>query len=148
MLCLALLLAGLAAGRACASAAIKAIEVNTRRRPDRDLRHGETQVDRGDTLQIDTVAGSDGVTQRFSVPAATPGTNPAWFVFALRNATDKPIERWLTADRYASSGSGVVWPDLDARRLERVMPSVGYVPERVKNDRADVFRISLEPGRP
>jgi hypothetical protein len=40
-----------------------------------------------------------------------------------------------------------VWPDLDARRVERVTPSVGFVPERVKNDRADVFRISLEPGQ-
>ena len=38
--------------------------------------------------------------------AATPGTNPAWFVFALTNATDKPIERWLTADRYGTVGLG------------------------------------------
>ena len=147
LLYLTLMLAGLALVGP-AQAAIKAIEINNND-PDRiDISgHGETQLDRGDTLQLDTVAGSDGITQRFVVPAATPGTNPAWFVFALRNVTDKPIERWLTADRYASSGSGVVWPDLDARRLERVMPSVGYVPERVKNDRADVFRISLEPGQ-
>ena len=61
--------------------------------------------------------------------------------------TDKPIERWLTAERYAISGSGTVWPDLDARRIERVTPSIGYVPERIKNDRADVFRITLEPGQ-
>jgi len=147
LLCLALALAclGLAGS---AEASIKAVDVNNNDADRIDISgFGETQVDRGDTLQLDTVAGSDGITQRFVVPAATPGTNPAWFVFALRNVTDKPIERWLTADRYASSGSGVVWPDLDARRLERVTPSVGYVPERVKNDRADVFRISLEPGQ-
>jgi len=147
LLCLTLMLAGPAMVLP-AQAAIKAIDINNND-PDRvDISsYGETQLDRGDTLQLDTVAGSDGITQRFVVPAATPGTNPGWFVFALRNVTDKPIERWLTADRYASSGSGVVWPDLDARRLERVMPSVGYVPERIKNDRADVFRISLEPGQ-
>ena len=82
-----------------------------------------------------------------SVRAATPGTNPAWFVFALTNTTDKPIERWLVADRYGTVGSGVVWPDLDARRVDAVTPSVGFVPERIKNDRADVFRLTVEPGQ-
>ena len=82
-----------------------------------------------------------------SVRAATPGTNPAWFVFALTNTTDKAVERWLAADRYGMVGSGVVWPDLDARRIDAVTPSVGYVPERMKNDRADVFRLTLEPGQ-
>ena len=108
LLCLTLMLAGPAMVLP-AQAAIKAIDINNND-PDRvDISsYGETQLDRGDTLQLDTVAGSDGITQRFVVPAATPGTNPGWFVFALRNVTDKPIERWLTADRYASSGSGVV----------------------------------------
>ena len=68
-------------------------------------------------------------------------------MFALTNTTDKPIERWLAADRYDTVGSGVVWPDLDARRVDAVTPSVGYVPERIKNDRADVFRLTLEPGQ-
>ena len=68
-------------------------------------------------------------------------------MFALTNTTDKPIERWLTADRYDIVGSGVVWPDLDARRIEAVTPSVDYVPERIKNDRADIFRLTLEPGQ-
>jgi len=108
---------------------------------------GEAYEGRGDTLQIETAPGADGVGGRMSVRAATPGTNPAWFVFALTNTTDKPIERWLTADRYGAVGSGVVWPDLDARRIDAVTPSVGYVPERMKNDRADVFRLTLEPGQ-
>jgi diguanylate cyclase (GGDEF)-like protein/PAS domain S-box-containing protein len=108
---------------------------------------GEAYEGRGDALQIETAPGADGVRGRMSVRAATPGTNPAWFVFALTNTTDKPIERWLAADRYGTVGSGVVWPDLDARRIDAVTPSVGYVPERIKNDRADVFRLSLEPGQ-
>ncbi len=82
-----------------------------------------------------------------SVAAETPGTNPNWIVFALSNPTDKPVERWLTADRYSIIGSGVVWPDLDARRIEAVTPSIGFVPERIKSDRADIFRITLEPGQ-
>ncbi|HJU30097.1 MAG TPA: sensor domain-containing phosphodiesterase, partial [Hyphomicrobiaceae bacterium] len=101
---------------------------------------GEAYEPRGDILQIETAPGADGSRGRMSVRAATPGTNPAWFVFALTNATDKSIERYVAADRYGIVGSGVVWPDLDARRIDAVTPSVGYVPERIKNDRADVFR--------
>ena len=108
---------------------------------------GEGHDPHGDTLQIETVPGADGVRGRMSVQAVTPGTSPSWFVFALTNTTDKPLERWLVADRYATVGSGVVWPDLDARRIDAVTPSVGYVPERIKNDRADVFRLTLEAGQ-
>src|SRR5215831_13656439 len=108
---------------------------------------GEAYEGRGDVLQIETAPSADGLTGRMSVRATTPGTNPAWFVFALTNTTDKPIERWLASDRYGMVGSGVVWPDLDARRIDAVTPSVGYVPERIKNDRADVFRLTLEPGQ-
>ncbi len=108
---------------------------------------GEAHDGKGDILQIETAAGADGVSGRMSVRAQTSGTNPSWFVFALTNTTDKPLERWLAADRYNTVGSGIVWPDLDARRIEAVTPSVGFVPERIKNDRADVFRLTLEPGQ-
>ncbi len=82
-----------------------------------------------------------------TVRASVPGTSPNWMVFALTNKTDKSLERLLTADRYNVVGSGTVWPDLDARRIETVTPSVGFVPERIKSDKADVFRITLEPGQ-
>ena len=108
---------------------------------------GEAYEGRGDNLQVETAPGSDGMTARMSVRATTPGTSPNWIVFALRNATDKPMERWLTADRYNVVGSGTVWPDLDARRIEAVTPSVGFLPDRVKSDRADVFRLTIEPGQ-
>ncbi len=98
---------------------------------------------RGDSLQIQTAAGSDGVKGRMTVRAATIGTNPNWLVFALTNPTDQPVERWLTVERYTLIGSGVVWPDLDAKRIEAVTPSIGFLPERVKSDHADIFRISL-----
>ena len=61
---------------------------------------GELYEGRGDTLQIETAPGPDGYIGRMAVQAATPGTNPGWFVFALTNPTDKPIERWLVAPRY------------------------------------------------
>ena len=108
---------------------------------------GEYYDSRGDSLQVETAPAADGMTGRISVTAKTPGTNPNWIVFALSNPTDKPIERWLTAERYTVIGSGAVWPDLDARRIEAVTPSIGYIPERIKSDRADIFRITLEPGQ-
>jgi diguanylate cyclase (GGDEF)-like protein len=108
---------------------------------------GEAYEGRGDSLQVETAAGSDGVSGRMTVRASAPGTSPNWIVFALTNKTDKSLERVLTADRYNIVGSGTVWPDLDARRIESVTPSVGFVPERIKSDKADVFRITLEPGQ-
>ncbi len=108
---------------------------------------GEIYESRGDSLQIDMAAAADGVGGRMTVRAATTGSNPNWLAFALQNTTDKPIERWLTTERYTMFGSGAIWPDLDARRLETVTPSLGFVPERIKSDRADVFRLTLEPGQ-
>ncbi|MBS0233368.1 MAG: EAL domain-containing protein [Proteobacteria bacterium] len=110
-------------------------------------RLGEAYEGRGDSLQVETAAGPDGVSGRMTVRASVPGTSPNWMVFALTNKSDKSLERLLTADRYTIVGSGTVWPDLDARRIESVTPSVGFVPERIKNDKADVFRITLEPGQ-
>ncbi|HEX5599477.1 MAG TPA: diguanylate cyclase, partial [Hyphomicrobiaceae bacterium] len=108
---------------------------------------GEIHGGQGDTLQVETAAGPDGVKGRMSIRASTPGTSPNWIVFALHNPTDKVIERWLTAERYTVIGSSVIWPDLDARRIEAVTPSLGFLPDRVKSDRADIFRITLEPGQ-
>ncbi|MDP1911451.1 MAG: 7TM-DISM domain-containing protein, partial [Hyphomicrobium sp.] len=119
--------------------------------PDRDrvevTNLGEFYDARGDSLQVETAPAADGMTGRISVTAKTPGTSPNWVVFALTNPTDKPVERWLTAERYNIIGSGAVWPDLDAQRIEVVTPSMGYIPERIKSDRADIFRITIEPGQ-
>ena len=107
---------------------------------------GELYEGRGDRLQIETAAGSDGITGRMAVQASTEGTNPNWFVFALSNPSDQRIERWLTAIRYSHVGSQVFWPNLDAGRITTVTPSLGFKPQRVENDRADIFQISIEPG--
>lgn len=127
--------------------ALKAIEIGSDQGRVEITTLGDLYESRGDSLQVETAAGADGLAGRMSVSATTPGTNPNWIVFALTNPTDKPVERWLSADRYSVIGSGVVWPDLDARRVEAVTPSIGFVPERIKSDRADLFRITLEPGQ-
>ncbi|MBU2532873.1 MAG: sensor domain-containing phosphodiesterase, partial [Alphaproteobacteria bacterium] len=138
-----LLIVGCLAGPAIA---LDAIDVGDRARVELTLQ-GLAIESRGDQLQIDTAPGSDGISRRMSVNAATPGSNPNWIVFALRNTTDKVVERWITVERYSLIGSGVIWPDLDTRRLSALTPSVGFLPQRIENDRADVFKITIDPGQ-
>ena len=63
---------------------------------------------RGDTLQIETAPGADGVTRRMSVRAATPGTNPAWFVFALTQH-HRQADRALAGGRPLRHGRAPAW---------------------------------------
>lgn len=135
------------AAQSAPARALDAIVIN----PDQDqieiTTRGELYQDRGDSLQVVTAPSAGGITGRVSVNATTRGTNPHWIVFALKNPSSEPIERLLTADRYNVVGSGAIWPDLDAQRITAITPSIGFVPERIKSDRADVFRVTLEPGQ-
>lgn len=135
------------AGSIAPAAALEPIVIETEQDRVELTTLGEFYDARGDTLQVETAPAADGMSGRMSVTAKTPGTSPNWVVFALSNPTDKPIERWLTAARYNVVGSGAVWPDLDAQRIEAVTPSMGFIPERIKSDRADIFRITVEPGQ-
>ena len=108
---------------------------------------GELYEGRGDRLQIETAPGPDGFIGRMVVQASNPGTNPAWLVFALSNPTSERIVRWLVAPRYTLVDSRVFWPELDAPRISTVTPSLGFRPEPLKSDRADMFRLNLEPGQ-
>lgn len=109
--------------------------------PNALVMHGQ-----GDNLRVNTAPGLDGVVRQMSVRAATAGSNPVWMVFALRNVSDKPITRWVTAQKYHLIGSRIMWPDLDAKRIEALTPSVGFVPQRVLNDFADIYRVTIKPG--
>ena len=109
--------------------------------------HAERYSGRGDRLQIETAPGSDGLAGRVEVKAQTTGTNPGWMVFALRNSTDKLIERWVVAERFTFIGSGITYPDLDSSRIVAVTPSQGFVPDRVSSERADIFQVAVEPGQ-
>ncbi len=101
----------------------------------------------GDTLQVETARDADGISNRMAVKAQTPGTDPKWIVFALKNNTDKQIVRVVTTDRYNIVGSRILRPDLDTKRLIHLTPSVGFLPLRVPNDAVDIFSITIEPGQ-
>jgi diguanylate cyclase (GGDEF)-like protein/PAS domain S-box-containing protein len=108
---------------------------------------GELYEGRGDKLQIETAPGQDGYIGRMAVQATTPGTNPGWLVFALSNPSSERITRWLVAPRYTLANSRVFWPELDAGRIAAITPSLGFRPEQMKSDHADMFRLSLDPGQ-
>ncbi len=127
--------------------AVEAIKVTPDQQKIDITAKGELYEGRGDRLQIEMAPGPDGYVGRMAVQAAHPGTNPSWVVFALTNPTSEPIVRWLVAPRYTLANSRVFWPDLDSPRIAAVTPSLGFRPEPLKSDRADMFRLSLEPGQ-
>jgi len=127
--------------------AIEAISVEPNQEKIDITARGELYEGRGDRLQIETAPGPDGYVGRMAVAASTPGTNPGWLVFALSNPTSERIVRWLVAPRYTLANSRVFWPELDAGRIAAVTPSLGFRPEPLKSDRADMYRLSLEPGQ-
>ena len=100
----------------------------------------------GDRIQVSTAPGADGLVRRIEVLAQEPGSSTAWAVFALTNNTQIQIDRLLVADHHRLVNSGVVWPDLGASRIAGITPSQGFRPDRLKNQNADVFLITLDPG--
>jgi diguanylate cyclase (GGDEF)-like protein/PAS domain S-box-containing protein len=145
-LCAVLVLAAaLIAGLAPAHAELKAIDIGDDQER-LDIRSLGELHERGDSVMIKSVPEKGGLTQTWSADASVPGTKPAWFAFALRNTTDKQVERWLVVDRYNPAVSGVLMPVLDASRVEKIAHQKGYAPVRIDSDRADIFRIILEPG--
>jgi diguanylate cyclase (GGDEF)-like protein len=127
--------------------ALKAISVTGNEDRIEVTARGEIYEGRGDALQIETAPAADGATARIAVRASVPGANPNWLVFALTNQTNKAVELWLAADRYNPIGSGIVWPDLDSRRIAAVTNSAGFAPERIRNDRVDIYRLTIERGQ-
>ncbi|MEO1710111.1 MAG: EAL domain-containing protein, partial [Pseudomonadota bacterium] len=129
------------------SQALEPIEIDGTENRIELLKSGAYVQKSGQSLQVETAPSLDGMTGRMSVRSSIAGSQPDWAIFALRNKAERPLTLWVLAERYALIGSGISWPDLDARRLEAVTPSIGFVPERVKSDRADIFQLTIDPGQ-
>ena len=100
----------------------------------------------GDRIQVSTAPGADGIVRRIEVSALEAGAQPSWIVFALTNDSDEQLTRLIVAPHFRFVGSGVVWPDLGSSRITTITASQGPAPERDDNPRADVFRLTLDPG--
>ncbi|MBV9287715.1 MAG: EAL domain-containing protein [Hyphomicrobiales bacterium] len=100
----------------------------------------------GDRIQVSTAPGPDGIVRRIEVSALEAGAQPSWIVFALTNDSDEQLTRLIVAPNFRLVGSGVVWPDLGSSRIATITASQGAAPEREESPRADVFRLTLDPG--
>jgi len=104
----------------------------------------ERPVSDGDSIQVSTAPGADGIIRRIKVPAREAGVY--WAVFALANSSDEQIDRLIVVPHYQMAGSGLLWPDLGLSRVVGVTVSSGDRPDRQDSAAADIFRITLDPG--
>ena len=106
----------------------------------------ERHLNKGDRVQVSTAPDVDGIVRRIEVRSEKTTGSSDWIVFALANSSNEQIDRLLVAPRYRLVGSGLIWPDLGQSRIGGVTPSQGFAPERLPDDQADIYRITLDPG--
>nr|WP_247876655.1 phosphodiesterase PdeA [Ochrobactrum sp. CM-21-5] len=102
---------------------------------------------KGESVQISTAPGPDGIVRRIEVQAdQNSNASGDWAAFSIANTTDEQIDRLIVAPHFRLVGSGVIWPDLGAPRIASITPSEGFALDRQPSADADVFRITLNPG--
>lgn len=102
--------------------------------------------DRGETFQVSTAPDSEGIVRTIEVQANNRETAGDWAVMVLANTTDQQIDRLIVAPHFRMAGSGLLWPDLGSDRIVAMTPSSGFSLDRVADDDADIFSITLNPG--
>ncbi|MCC0030959.1 MAG: sensor domain-containing phosphodiesterase [Brucellaceae bacterium] len=100
----------------------------------------------GQSLQVSTAPGADGIVRRIEVEANEETATGDWAVFALANNSDKQLDRLIVAPHYRLVGSGLIWPDLGSTRISSITPSEGFALDRQASDDSDIFLVTLNPG--
>src|SRR5690606_27789651 len=106
----------------------------------------EIYRNQGDTFQVSTAPGADGIVRRIEVEAIGERSTGDWAVFALANYTDQQLDRLIVAPHFRLAGSGMIWPDLGSQRIAAITPSEGFALDRQASSDADVFLVTLNPG--
>jgi diguanylate cyclase (GGDEF)-like protein/PAS domain S-box-containing protein len=106
----------------------------------------EIYRDQGDSFQVSTAPGPDGIVRRIEVEASDKNANGDWGVFALANSSDQQLDRLIVAPHFRLVGSGLFWPDLGSDRIAAITPSEGFALDRQPSPDSDVFRVTLNPG--
>jgi diguanylate cyclase (GGDEF)-like protein/PAS domain S-box-containing protein len=99
-----------------------------------------------DSLKVSTAPDANGVVRRIEVRSRSGREGTNWAVFVLANTSNEQIDKLIVAPHYRMANSGVIWPDLDAKRIVAITPSEGFSLERLDDSEADVFLITLDPG--
>lgn len=98
------------------------------------------------SLRVSTAPDRDGIVRRVEINPKIDSGDNSWYVFALANDTSEQIDRLIVAPHYRLVGSGLIWPDLDTKRITAITPSEGFSLEEQEDREADVFLITLDPG--
>lgn len=98
------------------------------------------------SLKVSTAPDRDGIVRRVEIRPKSNSGNTNWFVFALANDSSEQIDRVIVAPHYRLVDAGIMWPDLDSRRIAAITPSEGFSLEAQEDREADVFLITLNPG--
>ncbi|ATU93842.1 sensor domain-containing phosphodiesterase [Phyllobacterium zundukense] len=106
----------------------------------------EVYKNQGETFQISTAPGTDGIVRRIEVQANDKRSTGDWAAFSLANPTDEQIDRLIVAPHFRLVGSGFIWPDLGSTRITSITPSEGFALDRQASEDADIFLITLNPG--
>ncbi|RRD28175.1 sensor domain-containing phosphodiesterase [Brucellaceae bacterium VT-16-1752] len=102
---------------------------------------------KGESVQVSTAPGPDGIVRRIEVQAdQNSNASGDWAAFSIANPTDQQIDRLIVAPHFRLVGSGIIWPDLGSPRIASITPSEGFALDRQPSADADVFRITLNPG--
>jgi diguanylate cyclase (GGDEF)-like protein/PAS domain S-box-containing protein len=100
----------------------------------------------GNTFQVSTAAGTDGIVRRIEVEASSPRSSGDWGVFALANNTEQQLDRLIVAPHFRLAGSGLIWPDLGSNRIVSITPSEGFALDREASADSDIFLVTMNPG--
>ncbi len=100
----------------------------------------------GNTFQVSTAAGTDGIVRRIEVEASSPRSSGDWGVFALANNTEQQLDRLIVAPHFRLAGSGLIWPDLGSNRIVSITPSEGFALDREASADSDIFLVTINPG--
>ncbi|WP_343314764.1 EAL domain-containing protein [Brucella sp. BE17] len=101
----------------------------------------------GESVQVSTAPGADGIVRRIEVEADQNSKSSGdWAAFSIANPTDQQIDRLIVAPHFRLAGSGIIWPDLGSQRIASITPSEGFALDRQASADADIFRITLNPG--
>jgi diguanylate cyclase (GGDEF)-like protein/PAS domain S-box-containing protein len=106
----------------------------------------EIYRNQGQNFQVSTAPGLDGIVRRIEVEASSERSTGDWAVFALANNSDQQLDRLIVAPHFRLAGSGMIWPDLGARRIAAITPSEGFALDRQMSNDADIFLVTLNPG--
>ena len=97
-------------------------------------------------LIVSTAPDSTGIVKNIKVRSAKGSKKTNWSVFSLVNNTNQQIDKLIVAPYYQLFASGLILPSLDKEHIIAITPSEGFSLEKIPDNEADVFLVTINPG--